>query len=207
MIAYLEGKVLSKTDDSAIILAGGVGYRVNLAAATCEQLARNASVCLYITESISPYDGTALYGFRTPEDQQLFDLFREAIPKTGAKKALEYLNKALKSLPDFRNAIIKHDTRLLTGIFGFTANTAQKIIDFLKDKAEQLPSDGEAKMLLADGQTQTAPVLGQVLAALIALGYSNSEAARAIAELSGEGFDAKEPVESLVRRALRRLVK
>ena len=45
--------------------------------------------------------GVTLYGFLTLEDKEIFLLLRE-IPGTGAKKAMDYLDKILKSAPDFR---------------------------------------------------------------------------------------------------------
>ena len=122
MIAYLKGEILEVKEDGAIILCGGVGYEVNLAHSSALELTAGTEAAFYVAESISPYDGTVLYGFLTKEDKDLWYLFKTAIPNTGPKKAMEFLNKALRSVADFHNAIIKRDPKILTGIFAFPLN-------------------------------------------------------------------------------------
>src|SRR5574344_1245138 len=125
MISYIKGEVFELSQNSIILLAGGIGYEINMAPSNITTLETGRELALYISESLSPYDGTALYGFLTKEDKELFLLFKSAIPNTGPKKALEFLNKALRSVADFHKAIITKDPKILTTIFGFTAKTAQ----------------------------------------------------------------------------------
>ena len=93
MIAYLKGEILEVKEDGVIIVCSGVGYEVNLARSCALELSVGQEVALYIAESISPYDGTVLYGFLNKEDKELWLLFKTAIPNTGPKKAMEFLNK------------------------------------------------------------------------------------------------------------------
>lgn len=188
-------------ENSAIVLAGGVGYEVNMPQASLSSLEEGRETSLYITESLSPYDGTSLYGFLNKEDQTLFLLFKESIPNTGPKKALEFLSKALRSLPDFHRAIINQDAKILTGIFGFTAKTAQKIIDALKGKMDTFTVQGETKI-----KTLDTPYMSELLAALSALGYSMAEARRAIEKLHNEG-GLSNNMEENIKSALRILRK
>ncbi|MDD2772344.1 MAG: Holliday junction ATP-dependent DNA helicase RuvA [Elusimicrobiales bacterium] len=204
MIAYLKGEILKKREASVILVAGGVGYEVNLAQAALDSLSENAAAELYVSESISPYDGTVLYGFRSEQEKELFKLFKEAVPNTGAKKALDLLNKALKSLPDFRRAIVSRDARLLTGIFGFTGKTAEKLIVSLKDKMSEMPDLGAGKISLAQDASPCGAAVVQVFDALTSLGYSASEAKKAVESLHSEGIAPDETVEALLRRALKR---
>lgn len=203
MIAYLKGEILEVKEDGAIILCGGVGYEVNLAHGSTLELTAGQETAFYVAESISPYDGTVLYGFLTKEDKELWTLFKTAIPNTGPKKAMEFLNKALRSVADFHNAILKRDPKILTGIFGFTAKTAEKLINSLKDKMDALTVQGESKIKVLD----EAPYLSGVLEALGALGYSAAEARRAMEKLQAEGVSPNEPLEKIIREALRVLKK
>lgn len=203
MIAYLKGQVLEVNEESAIIVCGGVGYEVNLAKGSAQELEAGREAALYIAESISPYDGTVLYGFLSKEDKELWALFKSAIPNTGAKKALEYLNKALRSVADFHHAIIKRDPKILTGIFGFTAKTAEKLINSLKDKMDAITVQGSSKIKVLD----EAPYMSDVLEALMALGYSASEGRRAIEQLYQEGIGPQEKIEHIIKEALRVLKK
>jgi Holliday junction DNA helicase RuvA len=203
MIAYLQGKILETGEDRTVIVCGGVGYEVNLPSASAQELVQGAEATLFIAESFSQYDGTVLYGFLRKEDRELWDLFRTAIPKTGAKKALEYLNKALRSVADFHNAILKRDPKILTGIFGFTSKTADKLIDSLKDKMDAVTLQGESKIKVLD----EAPYMSGVLEALTALGYSPAEARRAIDKLYTEGVNLNDKIENIITEALRVLKK
>lgn len=203
MIAYLKGEILEVKEDGAIILCGGIGYEVNLAHSSALELTAGQQTALYVAESISPYDGTVLYGFLNKEDKELWTLFKTAIPNTGPKKALEFLNKALRSVADFHNAILKRDPKILTGIFGFTAKTAEKLINSLKDKMDSLTVQGQSKIKVLD----EAPYLSGVLEALGALGYSAAEARRAMEKLQDEGVNPNEPLEKIIREALRVLKK
>ena len=203
MIAYLQGTVLEVKEESVIVVCGGVGYEVNMAKNSVAELEAGREAALYIAESISPYDGTMLYGFLSKEDKELWTLFKTAIPNTGAKKALEFLNKALRSVADFHNAILKRDPKILTGIFGFTSKTAGKLINSLKDKMDAVSVQGTAKIKVLDD----APYMSEVLEALTALGYSATEARRAIEQLYQNGVKPNEKIENIITQALRVLKK
>ena len=203
MIAYLQGEVFEAGEDNVILLCGGVGYLINITANCAQNLTLGTQASFYIAESLSPYDGTALYGFTRKEDKELWALLKSEVPNTGPKKALELLNKAQRSVADFHLAIINSDPKILTGIFGFTAKTADKLISSLKGKIDTLPIQGEGKIkVLPDGSA-----LKEVADALGALGYSAAEARRAIEQLHAAGFNAQSGTEILIKQALRILKK
>lgn len=203
MIAYLKGEVLEVKEDGVILLCGGIGYEVTLAHSSALELTAGTQATLYIAESISPYDGTMLYGFLNKEDKALWLLFKTAIPNTGPKKALEFLNKALRSVADFHNAILQRDPKILTGIFGFTSKTAEKLINSLKDKMDAVTVQGESKIKVMD----EAPYMSGVLEALSALGYSAAESRRAMEKLYAEGINPNDKIENIIKEALRVLKK
>lgn len=198
MIAYLRGRVVAKAEESAVIEVNGLGYEVFFCEPSLADLgAEGATVEVFIAESISMYGGTALYGFRSREEKALFDLLRDAVPNTGAKKAMDYLGKAVKSMPDFAAAVAAKDPKRLTAIFGFTAKTADKLISALKDK---LPSSGApAAYGVASGGAYA-----QALSALTALGFRAADARAAIEEASADAGPSAD-AETVIRQALRRL--
>jgi Holliday junction DNA helicase RuvA len=116
---------------------------------------------------------------------------------------MEFLNKALRSVADFHNAIIQRDPKILTGIFGFTAKTAEKLITSLKDKMDAMSIQGESKIKVLDEPAY----LRDVLDALGALGYSSAEARRALDTLHTQGVKPNEPLEHVIKEALRVLKK
>ncbi|HBA61760.1 MAG TPA: hypothetical protein DCZ92_13310 [Elusimicrobia bacterium] len=199
MLAYLRGSIVSKGEESAIIETGGLGYEVFFCAPSLEALGpEGAIVEVFLAESISMYGGTALYGFRSPDEKKLFDLLRDAVPNTGAKKALDYLGKAVRSMADFAQAVADRDPKKLTAIFGFTAKTADKLISALKDK---LPA-GQYGPAAAAG-TSTAAYT-QAMSALTALGFRAAEARTALEEASAQAGPLA-GAEVIIRLALRRL--
>ena len=202
MIASLRGTIASKTEESAVIEASGVGYEVFLCDASLRNLGpEGAQAHLLTVASVSMYGGTALYGFITKEEKDLFELFRNAVPGTGAKKALDYLNKALRSLPDFKQAVLRNDPKLLTSIFGFTAKTADKLISSLKGKMPDFKTSGQARLGAASQQG----VYARAFTALSNLGFKAGEAKAALEAAVAEGSSENEDAESLIKRALRSL--
>ena len=101
-----------------VVEAAGVGYEVSVTAATSQNLpALGHDAFLFVTESFAMYGGgPTFYGFATPGEKAMFEAFRDNVQGTGAKKALEFLDKASKSLPDFRRAILDKDAKILTGL-------------------------------------------------------------------------------------------
>ena len=107
MIAYLKGTVVSKEEDSLILEAGGVGYEAFMAPHAMHRIQEGQNLEVFVCESSALYGGTTtLYGFLSREEKEIFLSLKEHVPSTGAKKALEYLDKASRSLPDFRRAIL-----------------------------------------------------------------------------------------------------
>jgi Holliday junction DNA helicase RuvA len=206
VIASLRGLVLSKDLESLVLEVGGVGHEINVTSATASKLpAPGGEALIFIVASFAMYGGgETLYGFLSQPEKAMFCAFRDEIPGTGAKKALEFLDKASKSLPDFRRAVIDRDEKLLCGVFGFTKKTATKIVDALKGKIDEVRVAGSPHFLAAEAMPATGS-WGQALNALEALGYKFSDARTALQALAAEHGGKDVPTEQLVRQALKRL--
>ncbi len=207
MIASLKGAVLFKTAEKVVLDVSGIGYEVVATPATLAALpSPGEPAFLHVAESVGMYGGgITLYGFLTPAEKGLFLTFRDCVPSTGAKKALEYLDKASKSLPDFRRAVLEKDARVLCGVFGFTHKTSERLVDALKDKLDDICIPGAERLARAGGSDIPVGAMSQALSALAALGYKPSEARLALAAVAeehpGEALDA----ERVIRLALKRL--
>ena len=199
MIDFLRGILESKSMDSAVLDVSGVGYKVFIPNSTNEKLTgigREAK--LFIVESVAMYGGsTAYYGFLTEDERDIFSLLKDEVPGAGAKKALEYMDKATKSLPDFKKAVVTKDAGMLTGIFGFSKKTAEKILSSLKDKIHEINISGPEKWV----QPQESVPLNEAVAGLIALGYKEIHARQAVEKIlnTEEGLS----VEDVIKQALR----
>ena len=206
MIASLRGTVLSKGLESLVLEVGGVGREILVTAATSSRVKVGAEILLAIAASYAMYGGgETLYGFLDASEKAMFCAFRDEIPGAGAKKALEYLEKASKSLPDFRRAVIDRDEKMLAVVFGFSKKTATKIVDALKGKLDEVRVGGAPRILKAGEAVPATGSWGQALNALEELGYKQSEARAALQALAEEHGGGDPPAEQLVRQALKRL--
>jgi len=209
MIAYLKGSVVERGENSLVLESGGIGYEVFVAPSSLRRLDGTgdaSAVELFISESTAMYGGgTTLYGFFSREEKEIFLCLREHVPSTGAKKALEHLDKAARSLPEFRRAILEGDSRILAGVFGFTQKTAERLIGSLKDKlGERQPSGRGAGRPFASSGRGEGRAMQTALDALIALGYKPAESRQAL-DACAQELSGKEGAEDIIRAALRRL--
>ncbi len=207
MIASLRGILSSKGPGRVVVEAGGVGYEVHVTVSTIERLPDpGAEAALQIAESYALYGGgTTLYGFLTSAEKEMFVVFKDSVPNAGAKKALEYLEKASKSPAEFRRALLEKDGRLLEAAFGFTRKTADKLIAALKDKWQDLPASDKPEGGAARGGGKSRGGVVEALSALESLGYKTTQA-RADLDAAIESSPGKSgTVEELVREALKRI--
>lgn len=197
MISRLRGLLAGQTDDGLVVDVGGVGYDVSVGAGTLARLpSLGEEVRLFVVESTAMYGGgTTLYGFLSEEERRIFNVFRNHVPNTGAKKAMELLDRAARSLADFRRAVVDKDAKALVGPFGFTAKTAEKLVAALQDKLGDLP--------MTEGPTRKdTPSFEEAVAGLVALGYRepSARAAAQAAQSAGAGS-----AQDLIRDSLRHL--
>jgi Holliday junction DNA helicase RuvA len=201
MIGSLRGTLLHKEPGTVLVEVSGVGYEVVVANAMFDQLPMvGEELRLFVTESMAMYGGgITLYGFQTLEEKEIFFLLRE-IPGTGAKKAMDYLDKISKSAPDFRRAILDSDVRILVSLFGFTKKTAEKMVAALKDRIAGLRVSGREKW----NDTAQPKGASEALSALVSLGYREGEAREALNEIP-EATRTQAETAELVTLALKTL--
>ena len=201
MIGSLRGTLLHKKPGHALLDVQGIGYEVAVTLSAYDRLpAEGQDAQLYVVESMAMYGGgITLYGFLSLEEKEIYLLLRE-IPGTGSKKALDYLDKIAKSAPDFRRAILEADARSLVSLFGFTKKTADKMIVALKDRMASLRLAGREKW---SGAAHPSGV-SEAIAALVSLGYRESEARGALERLPGEAR-AQATTALLIKEALKQL--
>ncbi len=202
MIAHLKGRIAEKSIEKdslrSVIDVQGVGYEVFLAKASESKFKIGDTLTLLIKESVTAFDGaTTLYGFLTREEVEMFTQIRENVDGMGPKKALECLDKIMKSLPDFKRAVIDEDFALLVSVFGFTKKTAEKLVFSLKGKIESWAVTGPAKWAEAPKGTEW-----ETLSALVNLGYTEVEARETVQKVK-EKLGADAPTKSLLQESLR----
>jgi Holliday junction DNA helicase RuvA len=166
MIASLHGKILARTNDSLVVNVGGIGYRVRVPIGTMANLGATGSDAQLFTHLHVREDELSLYGFASEDELQLFEMLL-TVSGIGPKVALGALSNA--SADTIRYAIAQGNADALTAIPGIGKKTAQRLVLELKGKID----------LATLGESELAPVDENVVNALLVLGYSAAEAARA----------------------------
>ena len=173
MIGKLTGTFAGRSGDGTILIdVGGVSYAIHTTLAARETLAREGRASVFTHMAVRE-DAIDLYGFPTEEELSFFRLLL-GVSGIGPKTALGVLN--LADVQTLKNTIATGDSAYLTRVFGLGKKSAERIVVELKDK---LTKGGY-------GGTVTGPE-GDVLEALLTLGYSAEEARTAVKAVAGEG--------------------
>ena len=187
MIGRLSGKLAAKQPPQVLVDVGGVAYELDVPMSTFYSLpATGEPVSLY-THLVVREDAHTLYGFATLEERSAFrQLIR--ISGVGARTALSVLSGL--SVADLARAITLQDAAPLTRVPGIGKKTAERLLLELKGKL--------AETAVTPGGQQASDVVH----ALVALGYSDKEAAAA-----AKGVAPGTPITEAIRTALKALAK
>ena len=197
MIYCLSGKIIKKTLNAVVLSCGGVGYYAQCPASVAGALPGvGKEATLYTVLSVTEND-VSLYGFATEEQQACFEMLT-AVSGVGPKVGLAILSVME---PDrVALAISAGDHKAFKAASGVGPKLAQRIVLELKDKVAKGFVDGInlEDVGMAACAAPAAQGAGQAIAALVSLGYSQSEAALAVSKI-----DATLPVEEIIKLALR----
>jgi Holliday junction DNA helicase RuvA len=197
VIASLDGTVSAVFADSLILEVGGVGYRVFCAPAVLSTVRMGERSKLF-THHLVREDTQALYGFLTPEELGFFGLLL-TVTGVGPKVALAIIGS--RAVGDLQLAILSDDLALLTAVPGVGRKLAARTVLELKEK---VAAAGVAAGAAAGGGAAGGE--SEVVAALLALGYSAGEARQASREALTD-LTAGSRLEDRVKAALRTLLK
>jgi Holliday junction DNA helicase RuvA len=194
MIAALKGEVWEALPNRLVVGCGGVGYLVHVPLSTYDRLNpfKGSQVFLktyfYVRENIQN-----LYGFATDEERDLFLLLIERVSGIGPSIAMAILSGM--PVEEFKRHVVNAGVVELSRIKGLGKKTTERIVLELKDKVGVVESwqDGDGP----------ASASRDAELALIALGYKQAEARKAIAVASKSHAGAE--VDDLIREALRGL--
>ena len=179
MIYCLTGKIVKKSMNAVVLSCGGVGYYAQCPASVAGALpgvGREATI--YTVMSVTEND-VSLYGFATEEQQACFEMLT-AVSGVGPKVGLAILS--VMEPERVALAISAGDHKAFKAASGVGPKLAQRIVLELKDKVAKGFVDGISleDVAGASAQTPAAQSSSQAIAALVSLGYSQSEAALAV---------------------------
>ena len=196
MYAFIEGQVCEKAGGELVLLAGGVGYSLSCSMTTLQAAPPIGETMRCYTWLSVREDAMELFGFATREEKQMF-LSLTSVSGIGPKTALGILGSM--PLRDLNLAILLGDVTALSRAPGIGKKTAQRIALELKDKISQADVNAPDAPGSSAAVPLTADNVSEALEALVALGYTSTEARNALSGVK----DKDAPVDELIRLALR----
>jgi len=200
MITFLEGTLVEALPTQVVVGVHGVGYHVNIPLSSYDKLPPVGSSIKILTHLAVREDAHVLYGFMTAAERDLFRLLVTHVSGIGPKTALDVLSGM--SVTNFKAAVVQGDAGLLAKTKGIGKKTAERIIVELKDKVGIAAAWEAASATHAPTPEDTQ--INDAVLALIALGYKQVEAHKAVKQVWEKG-GAGQQSEDLVRGALKLL--
>lgn len=197
MIAYLKGRALQITAETAIIEVGGIGYEAYCSGGAFRKIVVGETVELYTYLQVKE-DGVTLFAFGSMKEKELF-LKLTSVSGVGPKLAISVLTGL--SADELVQAIYAADVKRLSAVKGLGKKTAEKIVLELHGKISA------EEVMKASGDSVTAAVQTSVLSAeddeaisaLMGLGFTKNESAQAVKRAHDAGAKS---VEDIIRKAL-----
>ena len=185
MIGTLRGTLRHKDLNALVVDVSGVGYKVLVTTETALDVALDSPIFLW-THLVVRETSLELFGFLDKETLDMFELLI-TISGIGPKSALSILNVATPSM--LRQAVASEDTTYLTRVSGIGKKNAEKIVLELKDKLKMTKEDRGVDMRSE----------GDVLEALVSLGYSERDVREALKRVPKEIEGASERVKAALK--------
>ena len=203
MIAFIQGELCDAGQDTIVVACHGIGYEIQIPVSVAQVLPDPGNVVKIYTYTYVREDALGLFGFLTKDDLKIFKLLI-TVNGVGPKAALAILSAM--TADELRFAILAEDAKAIAKAPGIGPKTAKRMIIELKDKLNlesMIEGHGDAEMSLSDPGDEAANVRDEVIMALTALGYGNTEAVRAVRAVSGaDEMDS----ETLLKQALKKIM-
>ncbi|WP_075678745.1 Holliday junction branch migration protein RuvA [Roseburia sp. 831b] len=200
MYSYIKGQLAEIEEDKIVVETGGIGYNIYTTGQTFQYLPPVGEDVKVYTYLHLREDIMMLYGFLSKDELKVFKLLL-GVNGIGPKGALAILS--VMTTDDLRFAVLGDDAKAIAKAPGVGAKTAQRLILELKDKLK-LEDAFEQKLshVQAETTTNVNGVKNEAVQALVALGYSSSEALKA---MNGIELTPDMEVEDLLKAALKNM--
>lgn len=203
MISFIRGRVADSTENSVIVETAGIGYEIFMTGTAIEKAVRSEGEIKIHTYFHVREDAMQLFGFLSRDDLHMFRLLL-GVNGIGPKAALGVL--AGLTADELSFAVLSDDVKTISRTPGIGKKTAQKLILELKDKLK-LEEAFEKKLVHQQEENVTAGenILDgsrEAVEALVALGYSGTDALRAVRKVTEA---APDDVEGILKEALKNL--
>lgn len=191
MISFLQGKIISLHTHKLVLLTqGGVGYEISMQTDKLSKLIVGDMCGLYTYMRVSE-NVMELFGFEIMDEKSFFELLI-SVNGVGPKTALNIMG--LGSIDQITQAIGRQDITYLTQVSGIGKKTAERMVVELKSKVGKLSSEA-GKEVIGDK-------LGDVVDALVNMGYTKEEAREVVKDIE-VGDMAMEQILKMVLKTIK----
>ena len=197
MIAQLRGVVVEKNLADAVVDVNGVGYRVHFSLLTLTRIPEEGQAVRIRVRTVVREDALDLFGFLGRAEEDMF-LLLNSVSRVGPRLAMTVLSGM--EVSELANAIGRGDVARLTKIHGVGKKNAERLVVELKEKVKLVQLEAESE----GAPPPTADVRGDLVSALVNLGYKALQAEKA-AEVAAERAGVDASFELLFREALKGL--
>lgn len=195
MFSYIKGTLEEYWEDTVVIESGGIGWNIHVPLSVLDRLPHVGEQMKVYTSFQVKEDSMTLYGFLSRQDLKMFNQLL-GVNGIGPKAALGILSSLTPD--DLRMAIIAEDAKAIAKAPGIGPKTAKLVILDLKDKISMddvLPlqfAGGQAEANVAAAASGVDGAGKEAIEALVALGYSPTEATKAVRQVEiKEGMNAE----------------
>ena len=190
MISFLDGTLATKGQDSVVVNVGGIGFLVRVSSRTLDSLPHAGERVNIPTHFMIRDEAPVLFGF---SDEQDLDMFLDLVGVSGVGPRLALAILGFMEPQELASAIMRGDSTLIARVPGVGKKTAARLCVDLSSKMERYVKEGQSMLSRDDDE---------LVAALMALGYSLRDAADAA---NSTASHATAPLEDRLKLALRTL--
>lgn len=202
MISFVKGQLCEIRENSMILEVGGIGYHIFAPLSTIERLPSVGDTVKIYTYLYVREDALNLYGFITQDDLHVFKLLI-TVNGIGPKGALGILS--VLTTDDLRFAVLSDDSKTIAKAPGIGSKTASKLILELKDKLkleDAFEQRLEQSLFNKSQVSDVKDIRNEAIQALVALGYSNTDASKAVRMVE---LTEDITVEDILKRSLKNI--
>lgn len=193
MFEYIKGIVVDLTPTSVVVETSGIGYFLNISLNTYSRLSGHKEAQLYLHQVVRD-DAHLLFGFIDASER---GIFRHLISVSGVGANTARMMLSSLTTGEIQSAIVSSNVKILQGVKGIGAKTAQRIIIELKDKLGKETDISEFSLEVNNTTKEEA------LSALVMLGFSKNSVSKIINKIYTANLNAS--VEDLIKLALKQL--
>lgn len=200
MISYVKGRLAEMGEGIIVVETSGIGYNILVPSSVVSELPPIGNDVKIYTYLYIREDAMNLYGFLCRDDLNVFKLLI-GVSGIGPKGALAILS--VMSPDDLRFAVLSGDAKAISKAPGVGNKTAQRIIIELKDKLSLEEAFEIKSSKNSSNANAGSTVRDEAVQALAALGYSQSDALRAVNMIA---ITDDSTVEQVIKQALSKLL-